>query len=84
MLWGKESFFVSSANCFHWNFETPKEIEIEILFDWISVFPKGFLLLQDIQAKNLPDQTIFYQTEKNWVKNTYKMLIILCLWYLIS
>ena len=54
----------------------------------IPVFPKVFLLLQDIQAGNrknvtrpnqlLPDQN------KLTVKDTYKMLIILCLWYLIS
>jgi len=47
------------------------------------VFPKVFLLLQDIRAGN---RKFVYQTEKKLtrVKDTYKMLIILCLWYLIS
>ena len=49
-----------------------------------AVFPKVFLLLQDIQAGNRKKN---YQTRPkkiDRVRDTYKMLIILCLWYLIS
>ena len=52
-------------------------------------FPKVFLLLQDIRAGN---RIFFYQIKPTFtrpkkidrVKDTYKMLIILYLWYLIS
>jgi len=60
---------------------------------WIynyQCFPRCFYFYRTfglVIETNLPDQTNFYQTEKNWqskIHCTYKMLIILCLWYLIS
>jgi hypothetical protein len=50
-----------------------------------SVSPSCFYFYRTfglVIEKTLPDQTNFYQTEKN--SDTYKMLIILCSRYLIS